>query len=87
MPVRLSCIERRLLLALRSALGFDHFVPLSQNGRRKQHGQNDDDRAEQHSADGAGDEDTEVAAGEHHVNDLLGGFAVSYVDGKLKQSQ
>ena len=26
--------------------------------------------------------DCNLAAGEHHVNDLLGGFAVSYVDGK-----
>ncbi|MFQ6937748.1 MAG: hypothetical protein ACLRSV_04470 [Oscillospiraceae bacterium] len=26
--------------------------------------------------------DCNLAAGEHHVNDLLGGFAVSYVDGE-----
>ena len=26
--------------------------------------------------------DRNLAAGEHHVNDLLGGFAVSYVDGE-----
>ena len=26
--------------------------------------------------------DRYLAAGEHHVNDLLGGFAVSYVDGE-----
>ena len=26
--------------------------------------------------------DRSLAAGEHHVNDLLGGFAVSYVDGE-----
>ena len=30
--------------------------------------------------------DRNLAAGEHHVNDLLGGFAVSYVDGKSPPS-